>query len=270
MIDVSFFLPGIRTHFWERLYQTAIDACGNYTFEIVVVSPFDPPKSLLGNERFRVIKDFGCPTRCAQIAASNCRGRLIYHTVDDGFFYPGSIDSAVEFYDKHCQKDDMINMRYREGPNHTGGSLPLEFWTAWTSDELRLPGVAKDWKTSLHFLVNREKFLEMGGFDSRFEYLNHPLHDFAFRLQASGGKIYHSPQEVINCTHYPDQTVDHGPIHNAQIHHDAPIFREMYQNSQAAYERSSIPFDNWKNAPDVWERRFGNNRPETYAEMLNV
>jgi|APSaa5957512576_1039674.scaffolds.fasta_scaffold40026_1 hypothetical protein len=269
MIDVSFFLPGIRTHFWEQMYSTAVAACGKYSFEIVIVSPFDVPDNLKNVECVRVIKDFGNPTRCAQIAAANTRGRLLYHTVDDGFFYPGSIESAVTLYDATCSKLDMINMRYREGPGYSGAALPLDFWRAWSSAELQLPGVGKGWRTSLHFLIDRERFVELGGFDAQFEYLNHPLHDFAFRLQAAGGKIYHSPHEVINCTHYPNETIDHGPIHNAQIFHDAPIFHEMYQSPMAAFDRIPISFDNWKQSPPRWERRFGGKTPTTYEEMLN-
>ena len=269
MIDVSFFFPGIRTHFWENLYASAQLACKRHSFEIVVVSPFDPPDSLKNVANFRVIKDWGSPTRCAQIAAKNCLGELIYHTVDDGFFIPDSIDLAIDLYRKSCSKDDMVNMRYREGQNFGGGTLPLTFWDAWTSEELKLPGVNPLWRTSLHFLINREKFIEMGGFDSTFEYLNHPLHDFAFRLQALGGKIFHSHTDVINCTHYPDESVDHGPIHNAQLYHDAPIFKEMYSDPNAAFSRSSIPFNNWENSSPIWERRFGNKKPQNYLEMIH-
>jgi len=269
MVDVSFFFPGIRTHFWENLYASAHAACKRHTFEVVVVSPFDPPEPLKKFKNFRVIKDWGNPTRCAQIAAKNCSGKLIYHTVDDGLFIPDSIDIAIELYRSACSRNDMVNMRYREGQNFGGSQLPLSFWNAWTSEELRLPGVNPAWKTSLHFLIDREKFVEMGGFDTRFEYLNHPLHDFAFRLQALGGKIFHSQTEVISCTHYPGESVDHGPIHNAQLYHDAPIFNDIYSDPQAAFSRSLIPFDNWESSPAVWERRFGNKKPKDYKEMLN-
>ena len=269
MIDVSFFLPGIRTHMWEKFYETAKLACQNHTFEVVIVSPFEPPDSLKNVENFHVIKDWGCPTRCAQIAAANCKGRLLYHTVDDGYFYKGSIDVAIDLYDKLCTKKDMINMRYREAPDFGGTALPLNFWDAWSSEELQLPGISKNWKISLHFLINREQFVAMGGFDCQFEYLNHPLHDFAFRMQAAGGKILHSPLEVISCTHYPDQTVDHGPIHVAQIFHDSPIFCEIYKNPSAATERYTLDYDNWKKCDEAWDRRFKGKKPASYSEMLS-
>jgi hypothetical protein len=269
MIDVSFFLPGIRTHMWEDFYKSAKLACQEHSFEIVVVSPFDPPEILQNNEQFRVIKDMGHPTRCAQIAALNSRGRLIYHCVDDGIFVPESVDYAIAIYDKSCTSKDMINMRYREGPNYSGGSLPLAFWDAKSSQELCAPGIDSTWRTAPHFLVDRKHFLSMGGFDCQFEYLNHPLHDLAFRVQANGGRIYHSPTDVINCTHYPELTVDHAPVHNAQINHDLPIFRKIYQNPRAAYERMILDISNWKNAPTVWKRRFGDDKITSYVDLIS-
>ena len=268
MIDVSFFLPGIRTHFWEKFYETAKASCQDYTFEIVVCSPFDPPESLKNVENFRVIKDWGNPTRCAQIAALHSKGTLLYHVVDDGYFFPRSVDLAVKFYQQNCTEKDMVNMRYREGPNYSGNVLPLEFWNARGNVELQQPGVNQDWRISLHFLISRAQFYQLGGFDTKFEYLNHPLHDFAFRAQAAGGKIYHSPLETINCTHYPDRTVDHGPIHDAQLTHDAPIFHEMYQNPKAAFDRIDFPFDDWKNSPEIWDRRFKGKKAESYSEIV--
>ena len=211
----------------------------------------------------------GHPTRCAQIAALHSRGRLIYHCVDDGVFVPESVDNAIAIYDKACTTKDMINMRYREGPNYSGGSLPLTFWDAMSSPELCAPGIDNTWRTAPHFLVDRKHFLSMGGFDCQFEYLNHPLHDLAFRVQANGGRIYHSPTDVINCTHYPELTVDHAPVHYAQINHDFPIFRTLYQNPRAAYERINLDIDNWKDAPVIWKRRFGDGNITSYVDLMS-
>jgi hypothetical protein len=66
-IDVSILIPAIRVNNWERMYQTILDACKEHTFELVLVSPFDLPESLKSKTNIKLIKDYGSPTRAAQI-----------------------------------------------------------------------------------------------------------------------------------------------------------------------------------------------------------
>jgi len=51
--DVSICLPAHRTHLWERLYNSAAEAVGpNYTWELILVGPNEPPPSLLNKKNF--------------------------------------------------------------------------------------------------------------------------------------------------------------------------------------------------------------------------
>ena len=268
MYDISILVPAIRTHMWKPLYDSAVAACKKYSFELVLVSPFELPEELQQHTNITLIKDYGCPTRAAQIGALHCKGKLIYHCVDDGVFFPDAIDVATDFYNECCEYKDTVNMRYREGSQYSGPPLPESFWYAYSSPELRLPGIDSEWKIALHFLISREYFLELGGWDCQFEYLNHSLHDLMFRIQANGGVVYSSPVETINCDHMPNRTGDHGPIHDAQTIHDAPIFHGIYKEHGAAAKRIVLDFDNWKSAPELWERRFGTSIPTTYSDLL--
>jgi len=45
MIDVSVLMPAIRVPNWERMYKSIEGSCQKYSFELVLVSPFDLPES---------------------------------------------------------------------------------------------------------------------------------------------------------------------------------------------------------------------------------
>ena len=270
MVNVSLILPGIRTNNWYNFYQSALEACKEFSFELVIVSPFDLPKELvdLPYKNIKLIKDYGCPSRATQLAVLNAEGEFIYNCVDDGLFFQKSIDYALN-YCYRFDYMDILNMRYREQQGGSGTQLPFDFWYAWYHDELRLPGIKREWKISLHFLMRKALYLELGGVDCQFEYVNHGAHDLMFRIQELGGKIYDSSIEGLNCEHMPGISGDHKPIHDAQISHDKPIFDFIYQNPNAAKERLHLNLHNWKDSPEIWTRRFDpNNLPTKYEDLL--
>lgn len=265
--DLSILIPAIRVHKWYNLYNSLLNSCKKYTFELVLIGPFDLPPEMTGIKNVKFIKDFGCPTRAAQLGVSHCEGNFLYHCVDDALFFENAIDESLFFYEKNCSAKDVINMRYRESSNYTGVELPEEFWYAHFHEELRLPGINSSWKISLHHLMSLDYFKYLGGWDCQFEYLNHPLHDLMFRVQYDGGILYNSPIEATTCDHYPGTSGDHKPIHESQLYHDAPIFKTIYNDVNAVNKRVIIPLDNWKQCPDIWERRFKNKKPHSYYEL---
>ena len=67
--DLSICLPAHRTQLWQRLYDSAIEAVGeDYTWEMILVGPNEPPPELAEKSNFKFFKDFGTPARCGQIA----------------------------------------------------------------------------------------------------------------------------------------------------------------------------------------------------------
>ena len=107
----------------------------------------------------------------------------------------------------------------------------------------------------------------LGGVDTCFEYVNHGAHDLMFRAQGNGSIIYPSNTEGLNCSHQPERTGDHGPIHDAQVNHDEAVFVNLYKNPRITYERRCLDYDGWKKCPSVWNRRFGKNKPKTYEDL---
>lgn len=268
MIDVSVMMPAIRTGNWHRMYQTIASACSSHSFELVLVSPFDLPDEMKHLKNVKLIKDFGNPTRCAQIGLLACEGRLVYHCVDDALFFPGSIDLAINLYDGYCGEKDVVNMRYREGADFSGQEWTYSFWFAHYHEELRLAGVENFWKISLHPLMSTEYLKKIGGWDCSYEYINHPLHDLMFRVQADGGRLFDSPTDVTTCNHFGGRTVDHASIHDAQVYNDLPRFKELYSKKGIASTRICIPLDNWEQSPSHWQRRFKGTTPQTYNDLL--
>ena len=82
--DISICLPGYRTQFWKRLYDSAKEAVGEYSWEMIIVGPNPPPEELESKSNFKFFKDYGSPARCAQIATVLAEGELMMPASDDG------------------------------------------------------------------------------------------------------------------------------------------------------------------------------------------
>lgn len=269
-IDLSVFMPAIRVPNWLKMYESLLASCKKYSFELVLVGPFDLPEELKQYENIKIYKDFGSPSRCAQLASFKCDGKLIYHCVDDAIFLEDSIDLAMDFYYNNCFKKDVINMRFREGPNYSGQSMPKEYWNAWHHESLRLAGIPNHFKISLHHLMNTEYFKDIGGYDCAFEYQNFNLHDLMFRIQNDGGRIYDSPTDVTTCDH---GQLDHKEIEMAYHESDFPLFRKLYSDPNILISRAKIDLNNWLQQSPLWHRRFDKiiqMIPKNYNDLINL
>jgi len=247
--NLSIVLPGIRTQNWGALYRSAAESVGSqFTWEMIIVGP-NPPPVPNTPDNFKFIKDFGAPARAAQRGVGIAQGEYMTWASDDGVFLPNALAECLHLI---IPKDrcDAITIRYREGGNFP----PNQYWDAHHHADLRLPGVPDHYQIAPVAMYKTEYFKELGGWDCRFEHLNMCCHDLAFRVQNDGGYFYLSPTEVMSCT-WDVNTVEYQPIRRAYEENDAPLFKEMYSQDQS--ERLIIPFDNWKDSPEVWEKRFG-------------
>jgi len=228
---------------------------------VVFVGPFADESCIEYFKHVRHVKEFGCVSRAVQLGMLETTAPCVMLTVDDCVILPGSIDAAMDFFKDTCHERDVINLRYVEG----GLAWTPDMCKAGSHAELCLPNINPEWKIAMQFIMERLTFLEMGGFDCRYEYINEPVHDFMFRLQRDGGKIYDSPTHCCYATHYPGVTKDHGPIHYAQTSHDYPIFKERWTNNDVA---TIIDYNNWKQQPAVWTRRFSKGQVGSYEELI--
>lgn len=249
-MKLSVFMPTIRSHLLQKWYDSLEKSCNEHSFEVVMCGPFQPPTSLLDKPNVKFIKDYGNPTRAAQIAAINCQGDFIYHVVDDIVFFPLSVSEQIN---NLLTDNTILAMRYMEGQNHSGYELPEYYWYAGSA--YPWPGVNPNWGNCVHFIMKNDIFTKYGGFDCNYEYLNHAAHDLLFRIQRSENVEYKlSNRTVCSADWMPDVTGDHAPIHYAQINHDSVLFQKSWYNSVP--KEMKIDIINWRDQPSVWNRRF--------------
>jgi glycosyltransferase involved in cell wall biosynthesis len=272
MKDVSIILPSIRPQNLERFYSSAINACKKNSFEVVVVSPYELPNALQKVSNVKYVRSFASPTVASQVGTMLCNSKFLYNTTDDGLIQEGAIDDAVDTFNSLASQTPeseaqkiIVNMIYEEGVLHPDTLEPLEshnsfhppeYWLAHYHGPLRLPGIRSDWAMCMHFFMLTEYYYYMGGYDCRFEYSNHAIHDLMFRCQAFGSQVVPLSRTAYKCSHLPERTGDHGPIHDAQTGPDTQLFNSIYGKQFAAQERFRLSYRNWKSQPDVWTRRF--------------
>jgi hypothetical protein len=268
--DLSIVIPAIRTNAWPILYKSVENACKKYKWQLVLISPFALPDELKDKDNILLIKEYGNVPRCVQRGVEKAESPLFFLTVDDCIFAKDSIDLAMDKYKEVCSENDVIAMIYGEG----GNKMDKEYWTVKgppgrpdIAAPLQLPGINREWRIANQCLMSRQYFIDLGGLDcENFSYLDKPIHDFMFRLQRNGGKIYFSPKHVCIATHFPLETGDHGPIHNTGSK-DSSYFNMIYSIENFYANRIKLEYDNWKKSPVVWKARFTKSVPKTYEDM---
>ena len=261
-LDITFLIPAIRTNRWEELYYSLHSSCKNYKWKLILVSPFDLPEHLQNKKDVKLIKDRGCVSRCVQMGVPHIDSELFYIGMDDTVYIEDAFDTAIKNYKEIADKTTIMQCTYTEG----GHAQPNNYWSAAFHNAFKLAGVDQEWKLATQPIINKEYFVELGGFDCRWEYMDKPMHDFMFRAQRNGTEIIYSPDTVGITDWWPDHQGDHGPVHDAEVLHDFPIFNEIWSKPN---ERIKINYDNWKETPDIWERRFPNEVYDTYEELWN-
>ncbi len=257
MIKLSMCLAGIRPHFWRRLYDSALVSCSRYSFEMVIVSPFDLPPEMNGLNNVKFVYDKGCPTRATQHGAAECTGELLMFPCDDGVFIPDSCNQAIDLWNAAAQPKDGMVLRYKEGPGMNAPSFPVQYWNArhhLGDPNLQIGG---DWKIAPQPMLTLDYYRELGGVDvDTFECMSWATHDLCYRMQRAGGRFHLSPLEVMDADNYGECGVDHAPVFYAHsVDHQA--FFRLYTNPSVA-GRLKVNFDAWRNSPEVWSRRWGN------------
>ena len=286
--DLSVVIAGIRPHLWEDTCNSLFTACGKYNFEIIFVGPFAPPMHFIDGTKIRFIQDFGQVSRAAQIGAWAASGELFFSTTDDVLFIRNSIENTIDFYKENCSKYDVIGMRYREvaagrlffhrpviGPEGFPEYLAslVDRVLVTNSPPFKNEPYTPDYwfyptgePVAIQVFMDLAAFKEVGGWDCRFEYLLEPAVDLCRRLKNLGGKIVQSPVEISLAEFYPGHLLDHKPIHDS-----ANLEKQLREALLAAEpDRTIIEFDNWRQSPETWSRRFPTGKVNTYDEMMKV
>lgn len=264
MYDITILIPSIRTGRLLNLYESCKTACKNHTWQLLIIGPFLPPEELLAQNNVKFIQDYGNVVRCVQRAVPECDAPIFFLTVDDCTFTEDSIDMGIRLYKTACTEKDVVCMRYGEG----GDKQAAHYWTTNFHGDLRKPGIDPSWKIANQPLMSVHRWCELGGLDcvSGFEYLDKPIHDLIFRHQYDNGQVVISNFHCCIATWYPGTKADHAAVHFAQVDNDTGIFDRIYAQPVGS-RQVYMKYDDWKNIPEIWQRRFGQNKPKSYKEM---
>jgi len=253
--DLSVCLAAIRKDNWERLYDSIVKSVGDYTFELIFCGPHDElPEPLRGLENVRCIQDYGCPTRAQQISMKEATGRYITWTADDGWFFQEGLKQCIHYLDTQPKDKKCVVTQYTEGGSDGLGDPNQGMYRINSHDPVRSQFYPNHFLIFNSVVLETSVFHELGGFDCRFEACPMAFVDFGARAQLAGLKPTMA-STIFECTQFPGDTGDHAPIHYAQLEHDQPLYARIWRSSKCL-ERIKIDYDNWKQADEVWRRRF--------------
>ncbi len=251
---ISIILSSIEPNVWPNLYNQIKKSVGEFTFEVVAVGPFFPPKEIENIGNFIFLRSFACPSVCLQMGASIARGEFITWLPSDCMVFENTLAESIRFLETK-NKNDALTILYSEGINLSGSQhLDPIYWVARTHADLQLKWVKEGWKIAPIFMMNLEYFKELGGLDCAFEHINLNTHSLMFLLQSKDGVVYSSPNRVF-ASNWKPWGFPKGPIQLAYEENDAPLFKKMYDGDENPLTRK-VDFDNWRNADSIWKRRF--------------
>jgi len=250
--DLSIIIPSIRVQNLEAILFSAEKSVEPFSFEMIIVGPYELPDSIRTRENVKFFKDFGSPSRCVQIGSTLAEGKYMCWMSDDGLFVQQTLAQCLNKFETSMTDKDAITLRYFEGEGQ--GEFPENYWTAWTHEDQRLSGIAQHFKCAPLGMYNTEYFRDLGGLDCRYEHINMCTHDLAFRLQQNGGTVHLSPSTVARF-YWSWNHEDAKPIQRAYHEVDAPLYKEMWSQDQS--NRIKIDYWNWMNAESRWKKRFG-------------
>ena len=255
---LSIILPGIRAQNWLSFYDRLEDSFDG-DFELIIISPYDLPETLTNLPDLMHIRDWGSPARCQQIGLAHATGEYVTWGADDGYFLEGKLTEAVNLLKSTATSNkDIVTCKYIEGADtalYEDHMERDEYYKINFSEGLRAKYIPDDYWILNVGIVNTEYAKSIGGWDSMFEVTTIAHMDFAIRAQRNGSNFTMMEEPIFECSHLPDTTGDHAPIHVAQLGHDEPLFREVY-NDEKSIDRITIPMDNWKGSPERWDMRF--------------
>lgn len=252
MYDLTIALAAIRKQHWKRLYDSIVSSVGKYSFELIFCGPHDePPEEMKHLPNVKCVVDFGCPTRAQQKACLAASGKYLAWSADDGWFLPGKIEKCLDMLESNKSERKALVTHYNEA-NKNG----LENYNVNYHESVRSPYLPNNYVVFNSAFVQTEHFKELGGFDCSFEVCPLAFVDYGNRTHRDGADVMMLNEVIFECTHFPDRSGDHAPIHDAQTQHDVHVYRQIYANPNCI-GRTTIPIDNWVNASSHWERRFG-------------
>ena len=257
MYDISILVPGIRNHRWGALYDS-IDKSTSKNWELILSGPYPLPPELTTKNNIKYIQDFGPPTRCRQRCLIEATGKWVFYAGDDLTFLPNSIDSAFDKLDTiNVTKNTVLLGKYTEGKRDNPEMLSDDYYTFQYHDSTRPIQQLLSYEAWIIMagLIPTKLLKEIGGWDCQFNVCAAACLDLSLRLQNHGINLVIHHEPFFHADHLLNNEGDHAPIAYSQTHYDMPLLYRIYRDNQWV-NRTTIPLDNWKYSPAIWELRF--------------
>lgn len=264
-MKLSVVLPGINVSEWPKFYHSLNRACSR-EFEVIIVGPYEPCDEIGKLPNVTYIKSLASPVRCMQLGAIEATGEYLSLSCE-GEYTEGSVDKVFSMLDSHNKDKTIIGCKYIEGVKDKKGRHRKRAIRALSSRSYYIvndhplnqsPFIPDHWLLIHMHFMKTEFFREVGGLDCRFEAQAVAMTDLANRMQRSGATVHLTDFFLMDLDHIPgippDRQKGHGPIYFAQVENDHPLYRSIYDDPSCV-NRTNIPYDNWKNAPEIWARR---------------
>ena len=248
---LSILMPAIRVDLWKNVYDS-IKTTTKESFELIIVSPYSLPKELEEHKNIKFVRDYGNPNRTFNIALTLAEGEYTTWAPDDAIYQPQVLDKAIYVLDKLKHKEKVIiSLSTIEAARH----YSEDFLYINKHKEIKSKYIPDNYRFLACGVLNTEYFKKLGGVNCEFETHAMAHTDLAIRAQDDGATIIFLPDIAMRLTHMPGTTGDHGPIHNAQIDHDQPLYRKIYENPDRE-KVCHLDLFEWTRTEPVWNRRF--------------
>jgi hypothetical protein len=247
-MKLSIVLPAIRVDRWDALYNSIqVD----FPFELIIVSPYALTPYLQSRDNVKYIRDWGSPMRASCLGANIAEGKYLTWAADDGVFFSETIKKAVNILDNDINGRLVVVTKYLEACSEVHPDWYYQLTIAYPKS----PYIPDSWKIFNCAFLHTEYYQYLGGWDCIFEACPLGHADLAARAQRDGCTTTLIQDPLLDCTHMPGASGDHGPVYFAHIQNDDPLYSRIY-NSPDCVHRVQIDINNWRKAPRRWSRRF--------------
>lgn len=246
-MKISIIVPSIRLDNWNRLYDTISKSCSRYDFELILIGPKNKEDFVKDNVVF--IQSRMSPNACQQLGLLSATGDIVTWASDDCIFVEGMIDKYIDQILTDRDKKHVVVGKYTEGVDSPESNCLFDSYYQLNASYPNCSSIPDHW---VHFntaIMYMDYFLELGGFECRFQVPAFAFADIAVRAQRDGAKITFVQDKLLHCEHGQP---DHMPIEIAHVYEDTPLYRYLHNNEP---ERVRIPLDNWKSQPEIWNKR---------------
>lgn len=247
-MKISIIIPTIRTYNWDRVYNSIGD---KIDFELIFIGPEPNVSSdCWKDKRVKFIRDHGSPVRCSQIGLLACTGDMISILADDCKYETLNLYEAAQILEKESECDkNVIITKYTEGGDNEQNDDYYKLIYAYPF--VNYTQEQKSWLIFNSSIGWRSYYERLGGWDCRLQTPAMSHADFSVRAQRDGCNVLFYKKKLCACSHMPNRTGDHGPIHDAHEQLDIPTYQRIYYGEP---NRIIIDINNWRNSEEVWMR----------------